>query len=110
MNVLVFSTQRLASYLSSRVLSSIFLPYTPPWAAGPEKAADWPSRIDLLVTPGVCAMVLSGTTQTISETTKNLIFMTNPPWVPLGSLGGRYCLLRQASLAAPDHKALTLPG
>src|SRR6267143_133835 len=74
MNVLVFSTQRLASYLSSRVLSSIFLPYTPPWAlteskyalvpmfiwmpnwaAGPEKAADWPSRIDLAVTPGTCA-------------------------------------------------------
>src|SRR5439155_24140026 len=25
--------------------------------------ADWPSRIDLAVTPGTCAMVLSGTTQ-----------------------------------------------
>src|SRR5712671_799968 len=93
MNVLVFSTQRLASYLSSRVLSSILLPYTPPWAlteskyalvpmfiwipnwaAGPEKAADWPSRIDLAVTPGVCAMLLNGATQASREAIKNLIF------------------------------------
>jgi hypothetical protein len=51
----------------------------PNWAAGPEKAADWPSRIDLAVTPGVCAMVLSGTTQTISEAIKNLVFMANSP-------------------------------
>jgi hypothetical protein len=53
----------------------------PNWAAGPEKAADWPSRIDLAVTPGVCAMVLSGTTQTISEAIKNLVFMANSPLV-----------------------------
>src|SRR6266853_2793218 len=97
MNFLVFSTHRVASYLSSRVLSSIFLPYTPPWAltlskyalvpmfiwmpnwaAGPEKAADWPSTIDLAVIPGVCAMAPSGTAQTISEAIKNLVFKANP--------------------------------
>src|SRR6266853_3838697 len=94
MNFLVFSTHRVASYLSSRVLSSIFLPHTPPWAlteskyalvpmfiwmpnwaAGPEKAADWPSRIDLAVTPGVCAMLLNGTTQASRDAIKNLVFM-----------------------------------
>src|SRR6266852_3254988 len=110
MNVLVFSTQRLASYLSSRVLSSIFLPYTPPWAltwskyalvprfiwmpnwaAGPEKAADWPSRIDLVVTPGVWAMVLSGTTLASRQAIKNLVFMANPPFVT-------ECGLRSAAL------------
>src|SRR6266853_2992739 len=96
MNFLVFSTHRVASYLSSRVLSSIFLPYTPPWAltlskyalvpmfiwmpswaAGPEKAADWPSRIDLAVTPGACAMVLRGTTQASREAIRSLVFMAN---------------------------------
>src|SRR5260221_11919050 len=53
----------------------------PNWAAGPEKAADWPSRIDLAVTPGVCAKVSSGTMLASRQAIRNLVFMANPLFV-----------------------------
>src|SRR5256886_17444916 len=49
--------------------------WMPSWAAGPENAADWPSRIDFAVTPGTCAMVLSGTAQASREAIRSPVFM-----------------------------------
>src|SRR5712664_2442315 len=54
----------------------------PNWAAGPEKAADWPSRIDLAVTPGTCAdakpVDMTAKTKTVSSV-RIIMCMHVPP-------------------------------